>query len=67
MRKSLEEIELALRKARLAVFSDDPHVSFKAEGDIRRLLDQLRRHPEEIRRRAYVKAIQDEKLLRMWD
>lgn len=67
MRKSLEEIELALRKARFAVFSDDPVASLQAEADIRRLLDQLRRHPEEIRRRAYVKAIQDEKLLRMWD
>lgn len=67
MRKSLEEIELGLRKARLSVFSDDPVISLQAEADIRRLLDQFRRHPEEIRRRATFKAAQDEKLLRMWD
>lgn len=67
MRKSLEEIELGLRKARLAVFSDDPATSLQAEADIRRLLDQFRRHPEEIHRRATLKAAQDEKLLRMWD
>lgn len=64
--RPLIHIERDLHDARRRVFSDDPHVALTAEADIRRLKDEMRKHPEERDRKARVKAAQDERLLRLW-
>ncbi len=60
---SLHEIECALYAARQQVFSDDDAVAAQAVRDVQRLLAQLTSHPDEVARRARLKAKRDEALL----
>lgn len=63
---TLQEIEVALQRARSKVFSEDEQVAKQAEEDIARLRRLLRAHPDEVKRRDRIRAAQDERFLFRW-
>jgi hypothetical protein len=64
--RPITEIERCLHAARRDVFAHDDTVAEEASFHLALLLAELAAHPEEVKRRAAVKAAHDERLLFRW-
>ena len=64
--RPITEIERCLHAARRDVFAADAAVAEAASFHLALLLAELAAHPEEVKRRAAVKAAHDERLLFRW-